>query len=85
MKVKIIITKELNEWLKKHQTLPTENTSYGVCYGSKILDELIDEVWEKLQGIEKYKNFFTVLNLSRKSRVAHLWLLLNRYEWKVEK
>lgn len=91
MKEKIIISKELNEWLEKHQTLDTDDTIYSKRFGREIFDKLYEEVVDKLYeevevGVtEKYENILEAFGLSGYTREAHLWLLLNRDKWEVAK
>ena len=81
MTEKIIISKELNEWLEKHQTLDTDDTIYSKRFGREIFDKLFEEVEV---STEKYKNILAVFGLSGNTKQAHLWLLLNRDKWEVE-
>lgn len=82
MTEKIIISKELNEWLKDHQTLDTDNTIYSKRFGREIFDKLYKEI--EVSNTEKYGNILAVFGLSGYTKVAHLWLLLNRDKWEVE-
>ena len=82
MTEKIIISKELNKWLEKHQTLDTDDTIYSERFGRKIFDKLFEEV--KVSDTEIYINILAVFGLSGNTKVAHLWLLLNRDKWEVE-
>lgn len=84
MTEKIIISKELNEWLKKHQTLDTDNTLYSQRFGREIFNELFKKVWFKISDTKSYEDFLAVVGLSGNTKVAHLWLLLNRDKWEVE-
>ena len=84
MTEKIIISKELNEWLEEHQTLDTDNTLYDIRFSKEIFDELFEEVWLEVGNTESYKNTLAAFGLSGNTKQAHLWLLLNRDKWKVE-
>ncbi|KGN98303.1 hypothetical protein HR11_09980 [Porphyromonas macacae] len=78
----MIISKELNEWLEKHQTLDTDDTIYSKRFGRKIFDKLYEEV--EVGDTKKYDNILEVFGLSGYTKVVHLWLLLNRDKWEVE-
>ena len=82
MTEKIIISKELNKWLKDHQTLDTDDTIYSKRFGREIFDKLYEEV--EVSDTEKYINILAAFGLSGNTKVAHLWLLLNRDKWEVE-
>lgn len=84
MTEKIIISKELNEWLEEHQTLDTDNTLYDIRFSKEIFDELFEEVWFEIDNTERYKNTLAAFGLSGNTKQAHLWLLLNRDKWEVE-
>ena len=84
MTEKIIISKELNEWLEEHQTLDTDNTLYDIRLSKEIFDELFEEVWLEVGNTESYKNTLAAFGLSGNTKQAHLWLLLNRDKWEVE-
>ncbi|ABY84554.1 hypothetical protein bIBBF13_gp31 [Lactococcus phage vB_Llc_bIBBF13] len=84
MTEKIIISKELNEWLEEHQTLDTDNTLYDIRFSKEIFDELFEEVWLEIDNTESYKNTLAAFGLSGNTKQAHLWLLLNRDKWEVE-
>lgn len=84
MTEKIIISKELNEWLEEHQTLDTDNTLYDIRFSKEIFDELFEEVWFEIGNTESYKNTLAAFGLSGNTKQAHLWLLLNRDKWEVE-
>ena len=84
MTEKIIISKELNEWLEEHQTLDTDNTLYDIRFSKEIFDELFEEVWLEVGDTESYKNTLAAFGLSGNTKQAHLWLLLNRDKWEVE-
>lgn len=84
MTKKIIISKELNEWLEEHQTLDTDNTLYDIRFSKEIFDELFEEVWLEVGNTESYKNTLAAFGLSGNTKQAHLWLLLNRDKWEVE-
>lgn len=84
MTEKIIISKELNEWLEEHQTLDTDNTLYDIRFSKEIFDELFEEVWLEVGNTESYKNTLAAFGLSGNTKQAHLWLLLNRDKWEVE-
>ena len=81
MTEKIIISKELNEWLEEHQTLDTDDTIYSKRFGREIFDKLFKEVEV---STDKYKNILAVFGLSGNTKASHLWLLLNRDKWEVE-
>ena len=83
MTEKIIISKELNEWLEEYQTLDTDDTIYSKRFGREIFDKLFEEV--EVSDTEKYKNTLAVFGLSGHTKAAHLWLLLNRDKWEVAK
>lgn len=83
MTEKIIISKELNEWLEKHQTLDTDDTIYSKRFGREIFDKLYEEV--EVSDTEIYINTLAAFGLSGNTKVAHLWLLLNRDKWEVAK
>lgn len=83
MTEKIIISKELNEWLEKHQTLDTDDTIYNKRFGREIFDKLLEEV--EVSDTEKYIDTLAAFGLSGNTKVAHLWLLLNRDKWEVAK
>ncbi|ASZ71075.1 hypothetical protein 05601_33 [Lactococcus phage 05601] len=83
MTEKIIISKELNEWLEKHQTLDTDDTIYSKRFGREIFDKLFEEV--EVGDTKKYENILEVFGLSGYTKAAHLWLLLNRDKWEVAK
>lgn len=82
MTEKIIISKELNEWLEEHQILDTDDTIYSKRFGREIFDKLYEEV--EVGDTEKYDNILEVFGLSGYTKEAHLWLLLNRDKWEVE-
>lgn len=82
MTEKIIISKELNEWLEKHQTLDTDDTIYSKRFGREIFDKLYEEV--EVSDTKKHENILEVFGLSGYTKAAHLWLLLNRDKWEVE-
>lgn len=82
MTEKIIISKELNEWIKEHQKLDTDDTIYSKRFGREIFDKLYEEV--EVSDKEKYENILEVFGLSGYTKEAHLWLLLNRDKWEVE-
>ena len=82
MTEKIIISKELNEWLEEHQTLDTDDTIYSKRFGREIFDKLYEEV--EVSDTEKYENILEVFGLSGYTKAVHLWLLLNRDKWEVE-
>lgn len=84
MTEKIIISKELNEWLEKHQTLDTDNTLYSQRFGREIFNELFKKVWFKISDTKSYEDFLAVVGLRGNTKAAHLWLLLNRDKWEVE-
>ena len=84
MTEKIIISKELNEWLEEHQTLDTDNTLYDIRFSKEIFDELFEKVWLEVDNTESYKNTLAAFGLSGNTKQAHLWLLLNRDKWEVE-
>lgn len=84
MTEKIIISKELNEWLEEHQTLDTDNTLYDIRFSKEIFDELFEEVWLEVGNTESYKNTLAAFGLNGNTKQAHLWLLLNRDKWEVE-
>ena len=84
MTEKIIISKELNEWLEEHQTLDTDNTLYDIRFSKEIFDELFEKVWLEVGNTESYKNTLAAFGLSGNTKQAHLWLLLNRDKWEVE-
>lgn len=81
MTEKIIISKELNEWLEEHQTLDTDDTIYSKRFGEEIFDKLYEEV--EVGDTKKYENILEVFGLSGYTKEAHLWLLLNRDKWEV--
>lgn len=86
MTEKIIISKKLNEWLEDHQTLDIDNTLYSKRFGREIFNELIDEVWLKFSDTKCYYDILMAFGLQKNnSKVAHLWLLLNRDKWEVAK
>ena len=85
MTEKIIISKELNEWLEEHQTLDTDNTLYDIRFSKEIFDELFEKVWLEVDNTESYKNTLAAFGLSGNTKQAHLWLLLNRDKWEVAK
>ena len=85
MTEKIIISKELNEWLEEHQTLDTDNTLYDIRFSKEIFDELFEKVWIEVDNTESYKNTLAAFGLSGNTKQAHLWLLLNRDKWEVAK
>ena len=76
MTEKIIISKELNEWLEEHQTLDTDDTIYSKRFGREIFDKLFEEV--------EVSDILEVFGLSGYTKAVHLWLLLNRDKWEVE-
>ena len=83
MTEKIIISKELNEWLEKHQTLDTDNTLYDIRFSREIFEGLF-EVWLEIGDTKSYKNTLAAFGLKSNTKEAHLWLLLNRDKWEVE-
>ena len=86
MTEKIIISKDLNEWLEGHQTLNINDKIYSEQFGRTIFNELICTVYDNLKNIENYDDILTAFGSSHgNSKVAHLWLLLNRDKWEVEK
>ena len=85
MTEKIIISKELNEWLEEHQTLDADNTLYDIRFSKEIFDELFEKVWLEVGNTESYKNTLAAFGLSGNTKQAHLWLLLNRDKWEVAK
>lgn len=84
MTEKIIISKELNEWLEEYQTLDTDDTVYYERFGNEVYYELIEKVWCKTGNTMIYENTLEAFGLHGSSKVAHLWLLLNRDKWEVE-
>lgn len=82
MTEKIIISKELNEWLEEHQILDTDDTIYSKRFGREFFYKLYEEV--EISDTEKYENILEVFGLSGYTKVVHLWLLLNRDKWEVE-
>ncbi|ANM46834.1 hypothetical protein [Lactococcus phage M6165] len=84
MTEKIIISKELNEWLEKHQTLDTDNRPYSERFGKKISNELFEKVWFKTTYTNDFKDILKVFGLKSTTKNTHLWLLLNRDKWEVE-
>ena len=62
MKEKIIISKELNEWLEEHQTLDTDDTIYSKRFGREIFDKLNEEV--EVSNTKKYDDILTAFGLS---------------------
>ena len=84
MTEKIIISKELNEWLEENQTLDADNTLYDIRFSKEIFDELFEKVWLEVGNTESYKNTLAAFGLSGNTKQAHLWLLLNRDKWEVE-
>lgn len=84
MTEKIIISKELNEWLEEHQTLDADNTLYDIRFSKEIFEELFEEVWLEIGDTTIYKNILKAFGLSGNTKQAHLWLLLNRDKWEVE-
>ena len=85
MTEKIIISKKLNEWLENNQTLDTDDTVYYERFGLGISNELFEEVWLKIGDTKSYKNTLAAFGLHGNTKIAHLWLLLNRDKWAVEK
>lgn len=86
MTEKIIISKDLNEWLEGHQTININDKIYSERFGRTIFNELICTVYDNLKNIENYDDILTAFGSSHgNSKVAHLWLLLNRDKWEVEK
>lgn len=85
MTEKIIISKNLNEWLEGHLRLETDNTIYSERFGKEIFNELFSEVWSKIGDTNKYENILEAFGFSSRAKEAHLWLLLNRDKWEVEK
>ena len=81
MKEKIIISKELSEWLEEHQTLDTDDTIYSKRFGREIFDKLNEEV--EVSNTKKYDDILTAFGLSGYTKASHLWLLLNRDKWEV--
>ncbi|QGT52797.1 hypothetical protein HYQ10_gp31 [Lactococcus phage CHPC129] len=81
---KIIISKELNEWLEEHQTLDTDNTLYDIRFSKEVFEELFEEVWLEIGDTKSYRNTLEAFGLSGNTKAAHLWLLLNRDKWEVE-
>lgn len=85
MTEKIIISKELNEWLEDHPKLDTDNTLYSERFGKEIFNELFEGVWSKISYMKSFKDILKVFDLSySNSKIAHLWLLLNRDKWEVK-
>lgn len=85
MTEKIIISKKLNEWLEDHQTLNINDKIYSERFGRVIFNELICTVYDNLKNIENYDDILMAFGSSHgNSKVAHLWLLLNRDKWEVE-
>ena len=82
MTKKIIISKELSEWLEEHQTLDADDTIYSKRFGREIFDKLFEEV--EVSDTKKYKDILEVFGLSGYTKAVHLWLLLNRDKWEVE-
>lgn len=82
MTEKIIISKELNEWLEEHQILDTDDTIYSKRFGREIFYKLCEEV--EVSDTDKYENTLAAFGLSGNTKQAHLWLLLNRDKWEVE-
>jgi len=85
MTEKIIISKELNEWLEKHQTLDVDDTLYSERFGKEISNELFEEVWFKISYTKSFKDILKAFGLKSNAKKAHLWLLLNRDKWEVTK
>lgn len=84
MTEKIIISKKLNEWLEDHQTLDTDDTLYSKRFGRGIFNKLLDDVWFKISDIKCYYDILVAFGAQKNnSKVAHLWLLLNRDKWEV--
>lgn len=83
MKEKIIISKELNEWLENNQTLDTDDILYSERFGKEVSNELIDEVWLKISDTKRYSDVLKAFGLYSCCRLAHLWLLLNCDKWEV--
>ena len=88
MTEKIIISKELNEWLEGHQTLDIDDGSYSTRFGSTIFNELINTVYARIENIANIENYSKILTafglIESCSKMAHLWLILNRDKWEVE-
>ena len=82
---KIIISKELNEWLEKHQTLDVDDTLYSERFGKEISNELFEEVWFKISYTKSFKDILKAFGLKGNVKEAHLWLLLNRDKWEAIK
>lgn len=83
MTEKIIISKELNEWLQEHQTLDTDKRLYRERFGKEISNELFEGVWFKISYTKSFKDILKVFGLKSNTKEAHLWLLLNRDKWEV--
>ena len=84
MTEKIIISKELNEWLEEHQTLDTDDTIYSKRFGRDIFEELFNNVWLEIDDTKRYRDTLAAFGLNSNIKEAHLWLLLNRDKWEVE-
>lgn len=84
MTEKIIISKELNEWLEEHQTLDTDDTIYSKRFGRDIFEELFNNVWLEIDDTKRYRDTLAAFGLNSNIKKAHLWLLLNRDKWEVE-
>jgi hypothetical protein len=86
MTEKIIISKELNEWLEEHQTLDTDDKRiYSERFGKEIFFELFEKVWLKISYTNSFKDILKAFGLRSNTKEAHLWLLLNRDKWEVAK
>lgn len=84
MTEKIIISKNLNKWLEEHPTLNTDDTMYSERFGGEVFQELI-HVWIKAEDTKIYSKVLEAFALRGNTKIAHLWLLLNRDKWEVEK
>lgn len=81
---KIKISKQLNEWLEKHQTLDGDNEMYSDRFGGLVFGELVDDVWLRIGDTKKYDEILESFGLNGNSKVAHLWLIMNRDKWEVK-
>lgn len=57
---------------------------YSNRFGGLVFDELVDDVWLKVGDTKKYDEVLEAFGLNGNSKVAHLWLIMNRDKWEVE-
>lgn len=80
---KIKISKQLNEWLEEHPTLDTNKRIYSSRFGKEIFEELLVKVYDEIDDTEEYHKVVEAFDIDGNTKVAHLWLIINRDKWEV--